>query len=151
MVRIRRFGIVRTATTVAALYAVIALVFVILFGLIALAGVAVVPDSSRTAIGAGVAGLLVFAVIVVLFYAVIGWIFTAIACALYNFVAGFAGGIEIQVESTTPGAPGGGFSAYGYPAYGAPAAYPGQYPAPGQPGGPPAPWAGGQVPPPPAR
>ena len=151
MVRIRRFGIVRTATTVAALYAVIALVFVILFGLIALAGVAVVPDSSRTAIGAGIAGVLIFAVIVVLFYAVIGWIFTAIACALYNFVAGFAGGIEIQVESTTPGAPGGGYPAYGYPAYGAPRGYPapGQYPAPAQPGGPTAPWGGG--PPPPAR
>ena len=122
-----------------------------MFGLIGLAGVAVVPASSRPAIGAGVAGLLVFGLIVVVFYAVIGWIFTAIACALYNVVAGFVGGIEIQVESTTPGAPGGGYPAYGYPTYGARSPYPAPVPYPTQPGGPPAPWGGGQVPPPPAR
>ena len=133
MVRIRRFGIVRTATTVAALYAVIALVFVVLFGLIALAGVAVrprqLPDGDRGRRRRGrdpVRGLRR-----VLFYAVIGWIFTAIACALYNFVAGLRRGIEIQVESTTPGAPGGGYPAYGYPTYGGAGGHTRPRPVPG--------------------
>jgi hypothetical protein len=102
---------------------------------------------------------LVGGLLLTVFYTIFGWIFTAIACALYNGVAGRVGGIEIQIESTTPGAPGGGYPAYGYPTYGVPAPYPapvqypapGQYPAPVQPGGPPAPWGGGQVPPPPAR
>ncbi len=91
-------------------------------------------------------GLVIFGILAVLFYGAIGWVFTAIACALYNFVAGWVGGIEIQVESTTPGPPAGGYPAYGYAPYPAP----GPYPAPAQPGGPPAPW-GGPVPPPPAR
>ena len=32
-------------------------------------------------------------------YGVCGFIFTAIACAIYNFVAGFVGGIEVELES----------------------------------------------------
>jgi hypothetical protein len=79
------------------------------------------------------------------FYGVIGWIMTAIMCALYNFVAGRIGGIrvEVDVEGPYPGGPG-----YPYPPYAIPPGYqPGYgtqgtpYPAPGtDPQVPPAPW-----------
>ena len=144
MVRIRRFGIIRTANMVAALYAFIALffaAFIVLFGAL---GVAIGPRGTiDSQVGAGIVGVLILALFVVAFYAIVGWVFTAIACAIYNLVAGWVGGVEIQLEST-PGGPGGGY-AYGYPAaYGAPGAYPGSYPAPAQP----APSGGGNLPPP---
>lgn len=150
MVRIRRFGVVSTANTIAAIYAVIVLVFVVFFSLIALLGIAVIPKDSSAAAGAaglGVVGILIGGLLFTVFYAVFGWIFTAIACVLYNVVAGRVGGIAIQVESTTPQAPGGGYPAYAYPGYPAPAGYPAQpqypvqtqYPVPGQPAGPPPP------------
>ncbi len=31
--------------------------------------------------------------------AVAGFVFTAIGCAIYNFVAGYVGGIEVELES----------------------------------------------------
>ena len=53
MVRIRRFGIVRTATMVAALYAFIALIFFAFFALLALlgafVGTAAAPNGSPAA------------------------------------------------------------------------------------------------------
>ena len=36
---------------------------------------------------------------IVALYGIFGWIFTAIACLLYNWVAGFAGGVEIRLEA----------------------------------------------------
>jgi hypothetical protein len=134
MVRIRRFGIVSTATVVAVLYAIVALCFVALLALFALFGLAVTPAETRGTFGAGVVGLLVFGLLIVVFYAITGWVFTAIACALYNLVAGWVGGIEMQVEGPMGGGPAGGYPAAGYPGgYPAPGAYPvpGPYPAPG--------------------
>jgi len=34
-------------------------------------------------------------------YGVCGFIFTAIGCALYNWVAGMVGGIEVQLDAPT--------------------------------------------------
>jgi hypothetical protein len=39
------------------------------------------------------------AVALPILYGVMGFIFTAIACAIYNFVAGFVGGIEVELEA----------------------------------------------------
>jgi hypothetical protein len=151
MVRIRRFGIVHTANMVAALYAFIALIFAAFFALFGALGVAIAPRGSEVSsqLGAGIVGILIVAVLLVVFYAVVGWVFTAVACAIYNVVAGWFGGIEVQIESSTPVGPAGGYPAYGYPApYPARYPAPGGYPAPAQPGTPPAPWGGGTTPPP---
>ncbi len=149
MIRIRRFGIVKTATVAAAMYAVMTLIvtLVILFPL-AIIGVSMVPDGGFAGFGAGVAGVLLFGLFGAAIYAVIGWIVTAIACAIYNLAAGWVGGIEMQVEALGPVGPSGGYPAYGAPGgYGAPA---GQYGAPGQYGGQPTSFGSpGSVPPPP--
>jgi hypothetical protein len=84
--QIRRFGIGQTAKVVAALYTLLGLVFVPVFL------VAAVFSPKETGFGTGLALALP------ILYGVMGFIFTAIACAIYNFVAGFVGGIEVELE-----------------------------------------------------
>ncbi|MCJ7710565.1 MAG: hypothetical protein MUQ32_06985 [Chloroflexi bacterium] len=154
MIRIGRFGIVKTATVAAAMYAVMTLIvsLVILLPL-AIIGVSMAPDGGFAGFGVGVAGVLLFGLFGAAIYAVIGWIVTAIACAIYNLAAGWVGGIEMQVEAPGPAGPSGGYPAYGAPGgYGAPGQYgaPGGYGAPGQYGAPPTSFGPpGSVPPPP--
>jgi hypothetical protein len=107
MFRIRRFGVIKTANVVAVLYIIVVVVIVIPIGvLVALAG-------SRTNFGgtgafagnaAGVS-VLVFGLLAAILYGIFGWIFTAIACLIYNFAARIVGGIEIQLEAVEPPPP----------------------------------------------
>ena len=103
MYRIRRFGVMKTSTIVAAMYLTVAFVIGLPIALI----VAVAGTSTGAAgQGTGAAlGIVLVVVLLGLFYAVIGWIFTAIACVLYNIVAGWVGGIEIQLEAVAPPPP----------------------------------------------
>ena len=100
MVRIRRFGIVRTANVVAAMYiAAILIVGIPVALIIALAGV-------NTQFGtAGGVFVIVSVLFFALLYAVVGWIATASGIALYNLVAGRVGGIEMELQNVTPPAP----------------------------------------------
>ena len=84
--QIRRFGIGQTAKVVAVLYALMGLVFAPIFLLAAMF------SPKETGFGAG------FAVAVPILYGVCGFIFTAIGCALYNLVAGWVGGIEVELD-----------------------------------------------------
>ena len=98
MYRIRRFGVLQTATTVAAIY-----VFV----------VAILPClrdhrghfRRQQRHSSGALGLVVVAVLAALFYGVFGWIATAIGCAIYNVVSGWVGGIEVQIDPVAPPPP----------------------------------------------
>jgi hypothetical protein len=104
MVRIRRFNVVKTSTVVALMYMVISAIFVIpFFVLFAIIGVSFVPGAAAR--GSLAIGGLVGAVVVVLLYGVLAWVFTAIACAIYNLVAGWVGGIEVEVDRPDPPAP----------------------------------------------
>ena len=49
--------------------------------------------------GAGAVGLLIGRLIASALYGLLGWIFTAIFCALYNWVAGFTGGVEFELKA----------------------------------------------------
>ena len=148
---IARFDPVRTANIVAALYAVVVLVFgalfAIPFGLVALVA------GERTG-GAGVAaggaiGVLFLLAIAVVFYAAIGWVLTAITCALYNWLAGRIGGIQVDVRNDTPTYGGPGIPAWASAAPTPPIASasstPGIAPSPGT-DGPPEPPAGWTAP-----
>jgi len=101
---IARFDPVRTANIVAALYAVIVLVFgallAIPFGMIAL--IAGERSGQPGLAGGGLIGVLVLLLIGVVFYAVIGWVVTAVVCALYNWLAGRMGGIQVDVRQEAP-------------------------------------------------
>ena len=109
MTRVRRFGVVKTATVAAIFYGLAALIF---FGIIAvfvlLGSTAAINVPGNQLPGGmfgatfGTMGVLFVGVIVAGFYAIFGWIFTAIACLIYNFIAGFTGGIEFQLEVVPP-------------------------------------------------
>lgn len=100
MFRIRRFAVIRTSTTLAVIYAIIALIFAIPFALILSVGQVTVTDATGSTTTMSVSPLL--ALIIPLLYAVLGWIFTAIACLVYNLAARFTGGIGVEVRSDAP-------------------------------------------------
>lgn len=99
MFRIRRFGVIKTSNVVALIYMVVVAIFVVPFALI----VAIAGTASQ--VEGGAIGAIVLGVVAILAYGILGWIFTAIACLIYNLVAGWVGGIEVQVEAVAPPAP----------------------------------------------
>lgn len=86
--QIRRFGVGQTAKVVAVLYALMGLIFVPIIL------IASMLSPKKPEFGTGVALALP------IIYAVCGFIFTAIGCALYNFVAGLVGGIEVELDGS---------------------------------------------------
>ncbi len=105
MYRIRRFGVLKTATTVAVLYMVVITIFLIPFALLfAAVGSAIPTGASNVSLDVG-GGMVVFGLVVIVFYGVATWVFTAISCALYNLVAGWVGGVEIQLDAVAPPPP----------------------------------------------
>jgi hypothetical protein len=99
--QIRRFGVIRTSNVVAFFYlAIIAIIFVPIAVIVALA-----TPADQSMGGLGAVGVLVFGLLAAILYGVFGWIFTALACLLYNFAAGVVGGIEIQLEAVQPPKP----------------------------------------------
>ncbi len=101
MFRIRRFGVIKTANVVAFLYAVIVTIIVVPLAVI----VALVAPGSSGVGNAGAVAVLFVGLLGVVLYALLGWVFTAIACLLYNFAAGMIGGIEVQLEAVQPPTP----------------------------------------------
>lgn len=90
MARIGRFGIAQTAKVLGVLYALMGLVFVPFLLIAAM----FTPSESESSFGVGLA------IMLPLLYGLVGFVFTAIGCALYNLVAGWVGGIEVELEST---------------------------------------------------
>jgi hypothetical protein len=143
-VTVRRFDVVRTANIVAALYAVIIVVVLLVFfvpflligGLVGMAGAGGDSGAGAAVLGAGLIGSLVIVVLGALFYAVVGWVMTAIIVLLYNWLAGRIGGLQLDVHIEGPGP--GGYPHYGgypvAPGYGQP--QPPAWPVPGSPGAP---------------
>lgn len=132
MFRVRRFGVVRTATLAAVMYALITLFIVVPIGLLLMAsGPTQFTDSlGRTTV---IEFSPIFFVLLPLIYGVLGWIFTALFCLVYNLAAGITGGVEITLV-----AQGGTPTPTSYQAPIAPQAPP-QAPLPPQ--APPAPWS----------
>jgi hypothetical protein len=107
MVRIRRFGVISTSNVAAAIYFVLTLILIIPIALL-LAAVPQpqVPTGLGTQPSFGPAAG-IFLLIVPFVYALVGWLFTAIFCLLYNLAARFTGGIAVEVvrEAPPPAAP----------------------------------------------
>lgn len=120
MFRIRRFGVIKTANVVAFLYVVIVTVIFVPIGLIVAIAApnAGFGNTGGFAGNAGALAVLFLWLLIAVFYGIFGWIFTAIACLLYNFAAGMIGGVEIQLEAVQPPPPPpvwGGYQASGTP------------------------------------
>ena len=125
MYRIRRFGIIKTATTVAVLYMVAIAIFAIPLALLVSAVGSAIPTAAGPSIDAS--GIIMFVLLLIVGYGIGTWVFTAIACALYNLVARWVGGVEMQLEAVAPPPP---VPTWGAPATPAPSAPPPPTPAP---------------------
>lgn len=89
--RLERISIAQTAKVMGVLYALMGLCLLPFFLFAALTS----PETAGFGIG--------FAILMPILYGALGLIFTAIGCALYNWVAGMVGGIEIRLgDATTP-------------------------------------------------
>jgi hypothetical protein len=85
--QVRRFGIGQTAKVVGILYGLMGLIFLPIFLLASML--------SPNGLGYGIG----FAIALPILYGICGFIFTAIACAIYNWVAGMVGGIEVDLDT----------------------------------------------------
>ena len=103
MVRLTRFGVIRTASVAAIVYLIISAIFAIPFALI----VSTTPMTVTDQFGRQVTMQLspVFILFLPLIYAAFGWVFTALACLIYNLAAWVTGGIEFEAVAVAPAPP----------------------------------------------
>lgn len=121
MIRVRRIGVVRTATVASVVYLLITLIILLPFVLVlATAGPITITDQAgRTT----TFELSPFVLLLLPFvYALIGWVLTALFCLIYNLAAAITGGAELELVGEIPagGIPTGGTPAV--PAGGTPVA-----------------------------
>ena len=87
--RLSRFSIGQTAKVLGLLYGLMGLIFLPIF----LVATMFSPDGAGFGVG--------FALALPILYGLLGFVFTAIGCALYNWVAGKVGGIEVSLDTQT--------------------------------------------------
>lgn len=92
MIRVKKIGVLQTAKVFGVIYALISLLIVLPFFLV---GSMISEEFFPEMADFGVAAFLMIPVM----YGVVGFIFTAIACAVYNLISSFTGGIEIEMET----------------------------------------------------
>jgi hypothetical protein len=86
--RVTRFSIGQTAKVVGLLYGVLGVILLPFFLIAAVLG----PEEGSFGVG--------FALALPVLYGVAGFIFTAIGCALYNWLAGMVGGVEFELDTS---------------------------------------------------
>ncbi len=84
--RLTRFGIQSTALIVGLIYFVLAIICVPIFFV-----------ATRSAPNGGLPGIML--VIGPVIYGIVGYVFTAIGCLLYNLIASWTGGMVLTLES----------------------------------------------------
>ncbi len=101
-VTVRRVGVLSLAKIYGVTLAVIGLIVGVIYGLIMMVVSAFVASSGAQGSGfgaiGGVVGGLAFMIIFPIFYGLLGFVGGAIAAAVYNFAAGYIGGLELELE-----------------------------------------------------
>ncbi len=92
MQRVRRFVVIQTANMAAMMYFVMTIIFLVPFFILA----SMMPDMGDDTGMEWVSGVVLF--LVPPLYAAFGWVMTAIMCWFYNLIAGFVGGIAVEIE-----------------------------------------------------
>lgn len=95
MVQIKSFGVLQTAKVAAILYFLGAAIVCIPMSVITFLGGLL--GSQQSVMGGLIGGIMML--FAPLLYGAISFVFIAIGCWVYNLVAGFAGGIEIELEN----------------------------------------------------
>jgi len=93
---LRRIGVLSVGKVLACLYALLGLIIGAFMSLFALAGVAIEgPERAGPALLVNIAAILFLPIL----YGALGFLGGALMAALYNLVASFAGGIEVELRS----------------------------------------------------
>lgn len=95
MFRLRSVGVLSSAKIFAVIQGAVGIVIGFIFLLFALVGAAFMPAQQRL----GMVGMIVIAVLMPVFYAVIGFTVGAIWAAVYNLTAQTIGGLELQLDA----------------------------------------------------
>ena len=95
MQRIRSFGVAQMAKVMGVLYLVLGVIFAVIFGLVT----SMAPAGEMAGTGFGVG----FLVVMPLLYGAFGFVFGALIAWLYNLVAGWTGGLELDLEPAERG------------------------------------------------
>jgi hypothetical protein len=103
MVRLTRFGVVRTASVAAIVYLILSAIIFIPVALIVGTTPVTMVDQFGQPVSVRISPIVFL--FLPLIYAVFGWIFTAIACLIYNLAAWITGGIEFEAVPVAPAAP----------------------------------------------
>ncbi len=102
--QIKRIGALSAGKVTGALYALIGLIFGVIFALFSLLGIVIGSlasasfDSSTAALFSGVGVAIASVIFLLVLYGILGFISGLISAFLYNVVAGLIGGIEVDVE-----------------------------------------------------
>jgi len=100
--RIKRIGPLQAGKMLGVLYAAMGLIFIPFFAIAGLAGAFAQHAQGQSqsvapfALTAGV--MMILSLLFPIFYGVMGFIFGVISAAIYNLVAQWIGGIEVEVE-----------------------------------------------------
>lgn len=93
---LRRIDPISAGKISGAIYVIMGLIVGAIFSLISLLGVAAAGTRDAGMLGAlfGVGAIVIFP----LFYGVLGFIVTVISAAIYNLVAGWVGGVVVELD-----------------------------------------------------
>jgi small-conductance mechanosensitive channel len=93
---LKRVGPLPCAKITGTLYAILGLIIGCVFSLVALASemISQTPASGRFAGVMGVGSIVIFPIL----YGIVGFVSTLFAAWLYNVLAGFVGGVEVELE-----------------------------------------------------
>lgn len=97
LVKIKKLGVLSSAKIQAILMAIIGLILGIFVAIIASLGAAIsstATDGAGFMVSLGVAAIIVLPIL----YGTAGFVFGAIGALLYNLVASWVGGIEVELE-----------------------------------------------------
>ncbi len=95
MVRLRGLGVISVANVSAAVTFVISLLFIIFIALVLLPAR---NSALEEQLGLSLRGGVVVLLVLPFLYAAVGWVMGAISALVYNLVAGFTGGIQMDLD-----------------------------------------------------
>ena len=95
MVRLRSIGVLSAAKIFAVVQAAIGVLVGFIFLLVGVVGAAIAPGRQKL----GMIGIIVIAVLMPVFYAVLGFVMGAIWAFVYNLAADSIGGLELEFET----------------------------------------------------
>jgi hypothetical protein len=106
---IKSVGVFSVAKIMGCVYACIALIFIPFFLFAALMGamgaMAGAGNHSNPLAALGVIGIVLLALFIPIFYGLMGFIFGALGALIYNLMAKWVGGIQLELQTPVMGVP----------------------------------------------